>query len=209
MIKIKNIALFLSVSLLVVSCRPEEDEVLDFSEIVQESENYKEGNEVVSDSASIDSTTIPKLMFLNGGIEASELSFFEDRLFPDRFGPESTEKYKLTLGTDTVWYYKWRYKDSIKVMNALYNWIDCFGENCKSIYLKESKNMQRMPMKIMVSDTTLIYIQAKESVDFKMWDAFHDSLGYKKDWNLIIEQRKSSRARWYVYENEEKILYKE
>ena len=209
MIQVKSIALLVTAALLFVGCRPEEPEILDYSDIVPESENYKEGDEGGADATITDSTTLPKLTFVSGGVPVSGLSFVEERLFPDRFGPQAAEKYKLAVGEDTVWYYKWRYKDSVKVMNALYNWIDCFGENCKSVFVNESRNMQRNPMKIMVSDTTLIYIQALEVVDFKLWDAYHDSLGYEKDWNLIIEQRKSSRAKWYVYRDEEKIPFEE
>jgi hypothetical protein len=192
-----------------LGCRPEEPEILDFSDIVAESENYPEGDAPEANDNEIDSTKAIKELFNLNGIQVSELTFVEERLFPDRFGPKNIEKYKLAIGEDSILYCKWRYKDSAKVMNALYNWIDCFGENCKSIYVNESKNMQRNPLKIMVSDTTLVFIEALESLDFKEWDAFHESLGYKNDWNLIIEQRKSGRAKWFMYRNEEKIPFEE
>jgi len=197
------------IALVLLGCRPEEPEILDFSDIVAESENYKEGEVSDVETAQIDSMTEVKNYFVNNGIDVTQVWINEDGLFPDRFGPEDVEKYKLVSGEDSIWYSKWRYKDSAKVMNALYNWIDCFGENCKSIYVNENKNLQRNPLKIMVSDTTLVFIEALESLDFRAWDAFHESLGYENDWNLIIEQRKSGRAKWFMYRDDKKIPFEE
>lgn len=205
MIRILYIGLFITLTLSVVGCHPEKPEVLDMSDILPESERYGEGNETQEDSADMDSMAQVRMMFVSNGVEITDAYSIENSLFPDRFGPESTVKYKLNYKGDTLLYCKWIYKDSAKVMNALYNWIDCFGTKCKSVYVNQNVNMQRNPMKIMVSDTSLIFIESQLSMDFKLWDEFHEKLGYTNDWNMIIEQGKGAKARWFTYKDEKKI----
>ena len=205
MIQKSYIAAILLIALSLAGCRPEEPEILNMSDILPESERYGEGNEGNDDIEDLDSMAQLKYMFISNGVDISDAFKIDNRLFPDRFGPESSEKYKLCYKGDTLLYYKWVYKDSVKVMNALYNWIDCFGDKCKSIYVNQNVNMQRNPMKIMVSDTSLIFIESQLAIDFKLWDDFHEKMGCKNDWNMIIEQGKGAKARWFTYKDDKKI----
>ena len=140
------------------------------------------------------------------GIQFDEVIQIEERLFPDRFGPDSSSTYDLIKGQDTVRYHKWIFADSVKVMNAFYNWIDCFGKKCKSLYIGEESNLQINASQIIVSDTSLIFIEGKNIV-FKNWYAFHDSIGYENNWNYYLEQPYRGRAKWYILEGDKKTKY--
>ncbi len=204
-----TVSVLFFMSLLLFACHREEPEILNLEDILPESEKYAEGEKEGGDSDNSDPLKSVKEVFILGGIYPSEMASISKSAFPDRFGPESSEKYSLALADDTVYYSKWVYEDSVKTMNAFYNWIDCFGDNCKSIYVNQSINFQQSPMKLMVSDTTLIFIEGQSNIDFKSWDTFHEAIGYENDWNVIVEQNKWSKARWYQYVEDKKTLVKE
>lgn len=186
-------------------CDSPKEELIDLKDIIPHSERYDE-NGVDDPVESVDSIQVLIQYFAKNGIVAESIVTNVSRLFPDRFGPENSAGYQLVMGQDTLMYHKWRFKDSSKVMNAFYNWIDCFGKGCKSVYVGEEKNFQKNAMQLLVSDSTLIYIEGP-NVDFAKWLAYHDSLGYQPDWNYAIEQSARSRAKWYTFKDKKKIKY--
>ena len=162
------------------------------------------------DSLTVDDNVNPNdgwlYSFNSKGFNFTSVEPISRRMFPDRFGPDTTQTFKLMSDLDTLLYHKWIYKDSVKVMNSFYNWIDCFGEKCNSFYLGEEKNYQKNATLILVSDTSIILVEGKQ-LNFNKWYDFHDSLGYQKDWIYTVEQRYRGKARWYKFENEKKIKY--
>ncbi len=192
--------------LALTACREEEPEILDFSDIVATSDRYGEDSLQVNDSNPEDTLAYLLKGLKESGISATSVDPVLELTFPDRFGPKRAKKFQFAVAGDTIRYSEWYYGDSTRVMNALYNWIDCFGPKCKSVYMKERVNMQPKPFKMLVGDTTLVFIEAETSLDFEQWDDYMESLGYGKDWNLVIEQVKGSRARWYTYKEEQKTL---
>src|SRR5690606_36530854 len=109
---------------------------------------------------------------------------------------------------NTFLFIEWKFKDSTKVMNAFFNWMDCFGENCKSIFIGEERLFQANPIQILVNDSTLVFIEGIASFDFKTWETYFENRDYPLDWNYVIEQRKRGRARWFTYVEEKKTPYK-
>lgn len=186
--------------LFVAACNKQEQRTIDITDITGESERYKEGHssEVVPVIES-DSTLEVTKWFVDNGVPVSSVEYRVDRMFPDRFGAISMEKYKLITPVDTILYSKWVYADSLKVMNAFTNWINCFGDNCKTIFFGEAKNFQRNPLQILINDSTLIFIESENSIDFKGWNGFHKVEEQDNPWNYVIEQPRWTKARWYTF----------
>lgn len=199
--------MFIAGLLLFGGCQDKEPEVLEYEDIIAGSDRDGSGDDQdVTESG--DSLAFLRNGLQEAGIGADWIGGSTAMLFPDRFGPETTRKYLLAAGTDTLSYYTWVYSDSMRVMNALYNWIDCFGDKCKSVYLGENANMQRNPFQLWVSDSTLVFIEAREKMDYTVWEKYLESQGYPKEWNYVIEQGKGGKARWFVYEDEKKKTFK-
>lgn len=190
----------LIIGLFVAGCNKQEDRTIDISDITGESERYKEGQSPEIDSViEADSTVEITQWFVTNGIPVSSVEYRTDRMFPDRFGAVSIEKYKLFTPMDTILYSKWVYADSSKVMNAFTNWTNCFGDNCKTIFFGEAKNFQRDPMQVLINDSTLIFLEAKNSIDFNLWNEFHKVDEKDNPWNYVIEQSRWTKARWYNF----------
>jgi len=180
-----------------VACNKAKEEVIDLNDIIAESDRYKEVDEIVGvDDAIIDSTQLILQSFSENGIDVNSLSVVKKSLFPDRFGPEYSDKYLLENESDTIKYFNWKYTDSSKTVNAFFNWIDNFGTERKSLFIGEEKNLQKEPFLLFVGDTSLIFIEAKESLQLKKWEHYFKKIGYNGEWNYVLQQRKWGKVKW-------------
>lgn len=190
--------------LVLIACSEKEEKVMDIHDIIPSSErdyDKKKGD-------SLEQNSDPLLnVILESELAFNSMEPIKERLFPDRFGPDTSFHFKLIGQKDTVRYHKWVYSDSLKTMNAFYNWMDCFGEDCRSIFIGEERNLKKEALQIFVSDTTILMIEGKK-VEFEPWIKLHETLGYENDFNYLIEQSFRGKARWFTFEDEKKIKYK-
>lgn len=205
----KQLIFIASIFLLLSSCGDKEAEVIDLNDIIEGSDRYNEDSlNVANKTDELDTLSIYLKDFKSNGIEAKQLSAFDDKYFPDRLGPIETKKFELERDDNTFRFVQWTFKDSTKVMNAFFNWIDCFGDNCKSIFIGEERIFQNNPFHLLVNDSTLVFIEGVESFDFKEWENYFEQKGFALDWNYVIEQRKRGKARWFNYIEEKKAPFK-
>jgi len=189
------------------ACVSEKPDPLNMDDIMAESENYKEDELNASEVVEMDSTVIVKNWLNDNGVLTDSIIYVSRRMLPDRFSVEPATKFSLFTQTDTIFYSQWKYTDSAKTVNAFYNWVDCYGVSCKSFFIGDEVNFQKKPFKILVGDSTIIYLEGMENFDFKQWDSFYESVGYSS-WNYILEQRRRGKVHWYVYEDGKKVSYK-
>lgn len=194
---------------LLTSCGEDKGDVVDLDDIIAGSERYNEDSLNVKNDIDPKDTLALKLEeFKTNGLEAIEIIAFSDNYFPDRFGAIGAEKYELQTDGNTFRFVQWIFEDSTKTMNAFFNWMDCFGEKCISIFIGEERVFQPNPFQILVNDSALVFIEGVESFDFKVWESYFEKQAYPLDWNYTIEQRKRGKAHWFTYIEEKKTPYK-
>ena len=103
---------------------------------------------------------------------------------------------------------KWRFSDSARVSNALFNWLDCFGSSCKSIRVAEERNLQPKAFHVFANDSILIYLESENRLNTANWEKHFDKIGYQLEWDFIMEQVPRGRVRWFTYIDEEKTPLK-
>lgn len=188
-----KIALYISIVGLIVlvgaceSKEPENVEVISMEELMGD-----------ADSAEIDSTienidTLPVYNTVLGHLVATlnenydTVSLNENHVF-DRYGFNSTEKVKF-VGKETVPYgkstmvtpkaefYLYNFSDSIKLNNAFYNWLDCFGSDCNEVKLNQDLEAVKTPPSFtLVYDTTMISVKYLCEHEQNDWKSFQDSI---------------------------------
>lgn len=169
----------------------------------------KEYDPKIRDSAdSNDSLAILQDQFSELKIKFNSITKVSTRLMADRFGHESDEKYELIGAGQVLHIYAWRYKDSIHVTNALFNWIDCFGDGCKSIQVGETKNLQNDAFHLYANDEVIIFVESDHAIKTRSIEAYLESVGYEKEWNYVLEQSRSGKVRWFKFEEEKKLHIK-
>lgn len=202
----KYIFIFI-LGLFAVACSSEtKEEIKDMNDILPDSErNYDQEDSV--EVSGPDTLDIYQNRFEALGTLDS-IAVYDEDLFPDRVGPEGMERFTLSLDGEDVVFVKWRFSDSIRVSNALFNWLDCFGPKCKSINIAQESNLQRNAFQVLANDTVLIYLESENRLDTKSWDKYFDKMGYELDWDYRLEQSRNSRVRWFTYIDEEKTPVK-
>jgi len=130
------------------------------------------------------------------GLAIMEIDSVEAPFFVDRFSPRFQNKLYLQLKEGQILYCQWSFKDSVKTKNAFYNWIDCFGEKCKSIHFGQNVNFQKDNFRLFMNDTSITYISSTLKLSTKDWQAYLKSVNGVSDWKLIIEQGTRGKAKW-------------
>lgn len=201
-----KVALYGLIVLFLVACRQKEKEtILDMRDISPQSER---------DYSKSDKDTLETVNYAFNikiadeiGVQVLEIDSVTKSLFPDRFEPTAVNKLILHLKEDQILFCQWTYKDSVKTMNALYNWIDCFGGNCKSIKFGQSVNFQKDNFIILVNDTSLMYISSAIKLKSEDWLRYFELENEIVDWKILIQQGTRAKALWFnVVDGEKEIL---
>ncbi|MFT5778895.1 MAG: hypothetical protein ACI837_001852 [Crocinitomicaceae bacterium] len=193
---------------LISACTTDEAPVLDMNDILPESKgNYDYVDSTNSDSNQ-DSLKLFRTQFSPLLIDFDTIRHVNSRLIVDRFGHEKVDKFELIGGEQILHCYTWIYSDSSRVINALYNWIDCFGDDCKSTVVGGEDNLQKNAFHIYANDTALIYLESDHAIKTSLFTKYLESQGYDEDWNYCIEQTRGGKARWYKFDGKRKVTIK-
>jgi len=191
-----NRILFLLIGLTLFACEQKKQKVIDMSDITPHSERDTNGNAKEDKKDVIDYGFDLKIAD-EIGLQVMEIDSISEPLFPDRFSPKKIKKLTLQLKENPITYCHWTFKDSIRTKNALYNWIDCFGPNCKSIKYGQKMNFQKDNFILFESDTSLTYISSPSKLSVDDWLKYFELTSELKDWKLLIYQGTRAKATWY------------
>ena len=200
---------FLFLSFFLFSCsNNKKEETFDLSEITSSSERYKEGKSEVKKKKEKELNFIDTLDVRFKGIldslkiNDSVVRKLDIVLFPDRFGAKSITKFYWKEKKDSINLLDWEFSDSLKTENAFYNWIDCFGENCKSIKIGDKIKIQKRGLLILVNDKHLLVIDATSKIDCESWIKLVGSQKFGDTWKYIVYQPQKGKSNWMNYKNE-------
>lgn len=170
------------------------DKVIDIHDIIPQSERDYVKKETIEKESTFG---FNKLVADSIGIQVMEIDSIGEAFFVDRFSPRTIKKLHLQLQADALLYCQWTFKDSTKTKNALYNWIDCYGANCKSIHFGEKVNFQKDNFRIFMNDTSITYISSALKLKTNDWLHYLKSVHGIEDWKLVIEQSARGKAKWF------------
>jgi hypothetical protein len=122
------------------------------------------------------------------------------RHFMDRFNAKSFIKNKLYVENDSIIHYRWSFKDSTTAKNALYNWLDCFGNKCNSIKMYESFKSEKQHSLIFINQKSISYISSNHNLSKDLWMNFEKSVFSKDSMQLLIVQQPGKNALWYRFQ---------
>ncbi len=205
---LKHLSFFFIFSLLFSCSSNKKEETVDLSDITTSSERYKEG-EIESEkdkmkkvffTDTLDNRFKGILDSLN--INDSVVRKLDVVSFPDRFGAKNVTKFYWKEKTDSINFIDWEFTDSLKTENAFYNWIDCFGENCRSIKIGDKVKIQKRGLIVLVNEKHLIVIDSNTKLDYLKWVSLLKNQHFGENWKYIVFQPKKGKAVWMNYKNE-------
>jgi hypothetical protein len=186
-------------SIILSSCSGEKKEkVLDMSDLTPQPKSDTTELKNDKDIAQISLFNLP--LADSCGIRIQEYIEVKDPMFPDRFMPKRKFKLNLSAKEKTLFMGQWTYPDSLKTMNAFFNWLDCFGSECKSFKYGEEVNMQKDAFILFVNDTSITYFSSKSTLELNKWQQYLERhLGIDR-WDLVILQQPFKKSVWMRYD---------
>jgi len=130
------------------------------------------------------------------------------RHFIDRFNAKTFIKNKLYYENDSINHFRWGFKDSTDKKNAFYNWLDCFGKECKQVKLYETFKSERQNALIFISQKSISYIAGRQILSKDLWMNFEKTAFAKDSLHLLIVQQPGKNAVWYRYQKNKFNLIK-
>jgi len=193
MSQIKTFSYCLVFLVALFSC-DQQEEYVDFDDIVKSSENYKEGAEIEKkENDSLMMLTYPTAiskLFEILEIDSTKVSEIKVIDFLDRF--ENLENHKLSFNyletKKTVKY--WAFKDSTVAKNVFYNWID---HNELDLYAE--KRLKENSFSLIVLSNEILILNLSFSSVFKRW--IEDLKTQDNQVLFFLTQNEMGDCRWY------------
>ena len=120
----------------------------------------------------------------------------------DRFTSLGSSKFNIKNNINNISYYSWEFPDSSSLMNALYNWLDCYGTKCNSVKMYDTTIvMDKKPFLIFAGNSSLIYIKSNNNLKYERWLNFFNYKFPSEKWIFLIEQKKKTKVAWYTMDD--------
>jgi len=187
--------------LFLISCGDNlEVETVSLDEILPQSIEYTKTNDVESPLEK-DSNTVFRNA-LQVAYSDSVLVFLagvsRKKYFPDRLTSISREQSFIRAGDDTLVFTSWQFVDSLTTVNAFYNWLDCYGENCSEVRVGDIKNITEKCVFTAVSTAHLVHIECPVNYDITAWRSRVVSFLYPEEkWIYGFSQQRRKGMKWY------------
>lgn len=198
---------------LVASCSGQKEETVDFRDLAPNSERYDgKGKPTKPDSVVTDQrpTESDFLAVVDTLMTTPRWVKWDTLLYPDRFGPLKQEKWQILSASDSLTLQRYEFKDSLRVKNALFNWLDCFGPKCASYTVGANLRIPRRTALILVGSKHLYVIEANGKIDEKRVRASLQSDPEKENWLYIITIPRSGKTTWKrIEKGEDKPIIKD
>ena len=118
-----------------------------------------------------------------------------------RFGSNQELTIEMITESDTGFWYITTYSDSLMTQNALFNWLDCFGDECESIRIEEAKKMKVRAGQVWYLDTMIVYYETKGK---NLHTAVRDSLSsfFDSSLRMHFQWDKNKKIVWDLREHQ-------
>jgi len=129
--------------------------------------------------------------------EIDSVNELDSKFVPDRFSPIKSKKIIIYSSSDSTHFLSWKYKDSIDTKRSFYNFLDCVEKPCRPIQLFEEKKITSTNIVIFKDETTIICLKSSKKINVKDWLVFFNLNKTSTGFDIIIEQVKNGKTKWY------------
>lgn len=179
------------------ACQSEVEETVTLADISPSSEKNRS---VVPDVDSVAGNRKPnKSVFLpvvDSLFPEAEWIKLDSLLFPDRFGAKKSEKWLVKTTKDSLTFMQFQFTDSLRTNNAFFNWLDCFGTNCKSFKIGGNVKINNRNALFLVGEKQLILIESTKKIDEKGIVVTLESDSTKQNWSYLVNMPKKGKSTW-------------
>ena len=134
-------------------------------------------------------------------LKISKISPNLEKTFIERFPNKKIFNLILESKNSEVKHLQIDYLDSNSMKNAFFNFLDCYGKDCKSIELFQKVKFSKTFFMLLASTKSIHIIESEFNQNPKKWINLHRYSNKKDPIKFIIVQQKQQRAKWFNYSN--------
>jgi hypothetical protein len=176
-------------------------ETIEIDDFIPEAKGDYEYNDSVQTKEDQEDLIGEKLsQVFDGSVESinkSKVKIEDDwKYIPDRLASDSSLSRSYLIDSSLVILKTWKYKDSITNINAFYNWLDCFGDDCSSITVGDSIGVSKNAFLLFQDDINMYFVQSPDRLKENTWEEFFAKEQKNTSWNYVLKQTPRGIIEW-------------
>ena len=108
-------------------------------------------------------------------------------IFLSRFNPVFKEQLHVYCGKENTEFDYYEFKDSIALLNAMYNWFDRFEYQRNGFRIGQQEPVKKVCFLMKRSEKCLIFIHASNPLKFPLWSKYIETLFPEMLWRMELE----------------------
>ncbi len=134
-------------------------------------------------------------------LEITKISPNLEKTFIERFPNKKIFNFILESKNSEVKHLQIDYLDSNSMKNAFFNFLDCYGKDCRSIELFQKVKFSKTFFMLLASTKSIHIIESEFNQNPKKWINLLRYSNKKDPIKFIIVQQKQQNAKWFNYSN--------
>jgi len=132
-------------------------------------------------------------------LEITKINVIPEKTFIQRFPYKNATNLLLESKKNLVKYLQINYADSNAMKNAFFNYLDCYGKDCKSIELFQKVKFSKTFFMLITTTKSIHIIESDNNLNSSEWINCVRFSKIADPIKFIIIQKKQQKAEWFSY----------
>jgi hypothetical protein len=132
-------------------------------------------------------------------LEIIKINVNPEKTFIQRFPYKNATNLLLESKKNLVKYLQINYADSNAMKNAFFNYLDCYGKDCKSIELFQKVKFSKIFFMLITTTKSIHIIESENNLNSSDWINCVRFSKIADPIKFIIIQKKQQKAKWFSY----------
>ena len=134
-------------------------------------------------------------------LEITKINLNPEKTFIQRFPYKNATNLLLESKKNLVKHLQINYADSNAMKNAFFNYLDCYGKDCKSIELFQKVKFSKTFFMLITTTKSIHIIESENNLNSSDWINCVRFSKIADPIKFIIIQKKQQKAKWFSYSN--------
>ena len=134
-------------------------------------------------------------------LEITKINLNPEKTFIQRFPYKNATNLLLESKKNLVKHLQINYADSNAMKNAFFNYLDCYGKDCKSIELFQKVKFSKTFFMLITTTNSIHIIESDNNLIPSEWINCVRFSKIADPIKFIIIQKKQQKAKWFSYSN--------
>ena len=132
-------------------------------------------------------------------LEITKINVNPEKTFIQRFPYKNATNLLLESKKNLVKHLQINYADSNAMKNAFFNYLDCYGKDCKSIELFQKVKFSKTFFMLITTTKSIHIIESENNLNSSDWINCVRFSKIADPIKFIIIQKKQQKAKWFSY----------